>query len=603
MTTGEIERVSVPVDGGQADGPSYTPSISRDGNLVAFRSLADNLVQDDRNVASDIFVHDRRTGVTRRVSVNLDLDEGNEDSFAPAISGDGRYVAFESTASNLVAGDTNGVADIFVTDLVTGLTDRVSVASDGRQADLEPYGPSISDDGRFVAFVSASQSLDDRDRDVDLDVYVYDRTRDELSLVSRDLSGVGGNDDSLHPVISGDGSTIAFASAASNLFPGDVNGQIDLFVSDRAGGPGAADHPGRWPEAGDRASARMVPRCCSFRTRATWWPVMSMSVPTCSFSTGNLGSLRLLGQPAGEQTSHFTLFGVLSGDASAVAFASDGSELIDVDDNRRRDIFVQQLTGVHRVEVTGIEEIVGFGLRQPLFPVFDPGLKNSTMPTATASGTLIPNRPILIEPGLNGWTIRLVDERTGETWETVTASVDLDADGSIDPITETGIYQFGPLEPGDYQLYELTQSGWIPTSPAPCALCPIFQEPIDKEGRPPFAGPDPRIAQIPTPRDPAPAILRVTRVSAVGPDEREQLPVLYLHGMYEDGTSWEMTASTSGRSPTSPRVDRWSRVRREWKPMRFNSRLTRIASHSPPANRASRCCDLWTNCDSNRRSR
>ena len=368
--------------------------------------------------------------------------------------------------------------------MVTGLTDRVSVASDGRQADLESYQPSISDDGRFVAFVSASQSFDDRDRDVDLDVYVYDRVRDELSLVGRDLSGAGGNDDSLHPVISGDGSTIAFASAASNLFPGDVNGQIDLFVSDRAGGPvrriTQGDGPSWRPSLSEDGSQVL------FVSHASNLVAGDVNVgPDLFVFDRDLGSLRLLGQSAGEQTSHFTLFGVLSGDASAVAFASDGSELIDGDDNGRRDIFVQQLTGVHRVEVTGIEEIVGldFGNR-----FFLSAIQGQKFDDANGNGQrdVDPDSGDFIEPGLNGWTIRLVDQRTGETWETVTSNVDLDADGSIDPITETGIYQFGPLEPGDYELYEITQDGWLPTFPRlQLSPAPVPRRPVDNQ--PPIA--------------------------------------------------------------------------------------------------------------------
>ena len=133
-------------------------SISADGNVVTFRSLADNLVQDDRNDSSDIFVHDRRTRSVRRVSVNLDRDEGNEDSLhRRSVAMDGS--SFESTASNLVPGDTNAAADIFVADLFTGVIERVSVSSEGIQGDRDSYEPSISHDGRYVAFTSASRAL------------------------------------------------------------------------------------------------------------------------------------------------------------------------------------------------------------------------------------------------------------------------------------------------------------------------------------------------------------------------------------------------------------------------------------------------------------
>src|SRR5262249_22172880 len=143
LATSTTTRVSVASDGTQANGASTNPAVSADGSLVAFRSLASNLVAGDTNGVADVFVRNRLTGVTERVSVASDGTQGNAQSINPVISADGRFVAFESTASNLVADDTNLASDIFVHDRVTGVTERVSVASGGMQGTGSSTGPAI----------------------------------------------------------------------------------------------------------------------------------------------------------------------------------------------------------------------------------------------------------------------------------------------------------------------------------------------------------------------------------------------------------------------------------------------------------------------------
>jgi Tol biopolymer transport system component len=175
--TGQTSRVSVASDGTQANGLSRGVAISSNGRLVAFRSEATNLVSGDTNGVSDIFVHDRTTGQTTRVSVASDGTQGDGFSSFPAISRKGRYVAFQSLSTNLVSGDTNGVSDIFVHDRVTGQTTRVSVASDGTQGDLDSSVPAITPDGRHVAFGSAATTLVVGDTNGVGDTFVFDRYR------------------------------------------------------------------------------------------------------------------------------------------------------------------------------------------------------------------------------------------------------------------------------------------------------------------------------------------------------------------------------------------------------------------------------------------
>jgi Tol biopolymer transport system component len=234
--TGQTTVVSVASDGTQGNGVSYRPSISGDGRYVAFHSVASNLVPSDTNYAQDVFVHDRQTGQTSRVSVASDGTQGNSHSSWPSISAGGRYVAFHSWASNLVPDDTNGEADVFVHDRQTGQTSRVSVASDGTQGNTLSERPSISGDGRYVAFHSVASNLVPGDTNDAQDVFVHDRQAGQTTVVSIASDGTQGNGDSRYPSISADGRYVAFESHASNLVPGDSNGVRDIFVHDRQTG-------------------------------------------------------------------------------------------------------------------------------------------------------------------------------------------------------------------------------------------------------------------------------------------------------------------------------------------------------------------------------
>jgi hypothetical protein len=234
--TGQTTRVSVNSAGVQGNGDSNWSSISSDGRYVAFESLASNLVPNDTNGADDVFVHDRQTGQTMRVSVNSVGVEGNNNSNFPYISSDGRYVAFTSLASNLVPNDTNFAPDIFVHDRQTGQTTRVSVNSAGVQGNGDSNFPSISSDGRYVAFTSLASNLVPNDTNFAPDIFVHDRQTGQTTRVSVSSVGVQGNGDSIRPYISSDGRYVAFTSLASNLVPNDTNFVPDIFVHDRQTG-------------------------------------------------------------------------------------------------------------------------------------------------------------------------------------------------------------------------------------------------------------------------------------------------------------------------------------------------------------------------------
>jgi Tol biopolymer transport system component len=234
--TGTTQRISVASNGGEADGESRDPSISADGRYVAFWSHATNLVPDDTNGHADVFVHDRQTSTIVRASVDSNGNQASDHSFFPSLSADGRYVAFESSAPDLVAGDGNGLSDVFVRDLVAGTTERVSLDSSGAEGDGDSGLASISPDGRFVAFESFATNLVAGDVNGCRDVFVRDRSTGTTERASVDSSGVAGDGDSRAPAVSADGRYVAFESAASNLVPGDTNGHHDVFVRDRVDG-------------------------------------------------------------------------------------------------------------------------------------------------------------------------------------------------------------------------------------------------------------------------------------------------------------------------------------------------------------------------------
>jgi subtilisin family serine protease/Tol biopolymer transport system component len=238
--TGTTERVSVASDGTQTPQffSSSNPAISGDGRLVAFQSSASNLVTDDTNDTADIFVHDRETGVTERVSVASDGSETERFGFSsnPAISADGRHVAFQSSASTLAPGDTNNMSDVFVHDRETGSTERMSLASDGTQGDGFSGGPAISADGRYVGFPSGATTLVPGDTNGVWDAFVHDQEAGVTERVSVASAGTEANQTSgSTPALSADGRHVAFVSSASNLVPGDTNGQSDVFVRTRSG--------------------------------------------------------------------------------------------------------------------------------------------------------------------------------------------------------------------------------------------------------------------------------------------------------------------------------------------------------------------------------
>jgi len=292
LLTNTTTRVSVDSAGNPGNDSSYDPSISADGRFVAFQSDATNLVPGDTNNKNDIFLRDLSTNTTTRVSVDSAGNQGNEFSGEPSISGDGRFVAFSSGATNLVPGGTNNEEDIFVRDLSTNTTTLVSVSSSGDRANDYSSFPSISANGRFVTFYSFATNLVPGDTNDSRDIFVRDLLTNTTTLVSASSNGEIANRGSIRGSISADGRFVAFSSRATNLVPADTNNSDDIFVRDLS---------------------------TNTTTR------VSIS------STGNQGN-----QDSGSPS--------ISADGRFVTFSSEASNLVPGDTNDSEDIFVRDLS-------------------------------------------------------------------------------------------------------------------------------------------------------------------------------------------------------------------------------------------------------------------
>lgn len=234
--TETTQRVSVTSTGDPAEGVSNSPAISAHGRYVAFQSTASDLVPGDTNGQTDVFVRDRATGTTQRVSVTdsgAEVKNGSLAGSGPVLSAHGRYVAFGSSASDLVPGDTNGEVDLFVRDRVAGTTQRVSIGNTGAQANARSDIPALSAHGRYVAFHSPASNLVPEDTNNSWDVFVRDRVAGTTQRVSISENGAQADGTSTLPALSAHGRYVAFTSNAPNLVPADTNATYDVFVRDR----------------------------------------------------------------------------------------------------------------------------------------------------------------------------------------------------------------------------------------------------------------------------------------------------------------------------------------------------------------------------------
>lgn len=362
----------------QANAGSVVSSISGDGRFGVFTSDASNLLPGDTNGVSDVFVRDFERGATIRVSVSSSGDQGNGSSRQPDVSADGRYVVFTSDASNLVRGDANGVADVFRHDRRTGSTVRLSVSSLGTEANGGSHTPSISADGQIVAFRSLASDLVDGDTNGAADIFVRDVAAEATTRVSVSTLGAQADGASERPFISADGRAVAFGSEASNLVLGDTNGVADVFVRDLAAGTTLRGSVSSSGEPGSAAS--VLPSLSADGRLLAFVSQASNLVPgdstTCRAADGGARSCldafvhdlrtgvtsRVSLSSSGEEANGDTFSASVSADGRFVAFSSEASNLVPGDTNRRRDVFVHDReTGTTRQVSVSSDGVQGNG--------------------------------------------------------------------------------------------------------------------------------------------------------------------------------------------------------------------------------------------------
>lgn len=355
------ERVNLGVGGVEANDHSAlgAPNVNRNflsanGNLVVFWSTAQNLVPNDTNGVADVFVRNRAAGTTTRISVDSAGVESNGASTDPAISADGRFVVFTSAASNLVSNDANNRSDVFLHDLQTATTTRISLDSSGNEGNGDSGRPDISADGRFVAYHGTSSNLAPQDTNTTQDVYVTDRLSGITNCVSVDPGFVSGNGFSGNPALSANGRYVAFHSLASNLVTGDTNGVVDVFLRDRGTFTTTRESVNDLGEEGDFAS--QTPsisadgRYVAFASAATnlvWadtnnlWDVFRRDRATSLTRRASINNSLLQGNSVSQN-------GSISADGRFVAFVSAATNLVPNDTNGgvfnlNTDVFVRDM--------------------------------------------------------------------------------------------------------------------------------------------------------------------------------------------------------------------------------------------------------------------
>lgn len=354
---GTTQRVSVGPNGVQANANSHAaggpPAVNGDGSIVVFYSDAFNLVPNDTNNSSDIFVYDRTTDELTRINLGPNGEQANADSLNPAINASGRYIVYQSFASNLVADDTNGTSDIFIYDRMTGVTERI--CDDNVEPNGSAFVPAISPDGFFVAFATSSTNLIPDDTNGLVDVYVCNRFTDQYDRISVGVGGQG-NGISILPDISASGCFVVYKSEADNLVPNDRNERVDVFIRDRS--RGTTDAISKAIEGNTTANDASFPPTIddagtyvAFGSAATDLLFGDVNhVPSVYVRNRVTNAIRLVDvNDAGQQADAGTpdVKTGISGDGTWIGFVSAASNLtpLGVDRNFTTDVFIAENDG------------------------------------------------------------------------------------------------------------------------------------------------------------------------------------------------------------------------------------------------------------------
>lgn len=343
-STGVIERISKGTGGQESNSDSASPVLSADGRYVAFVSDASNLVSLDKNSTSDVFVYDRQLKSMSRVSLSSTGAESRGDSAhlihsAPSISGDGRFIAFTSTATNLVSGANTTMKRVYLRDRTAGITTLQSVNSSGTRANADSYDGKISANGYYVVFESLASNLVPSDTNGRSDIFVRNQTSKAVNRVSVNTSGAQGNAGSFNPAISTDGKFVVFASNASNLIASDNTTDADIYLHDRGTGQTSRISSGQSPYFDSEAASPAISDNGRYVAYQASFP---QQIYRRDRQTGALKQISsgypVFFHPEG------SLAPSISADGRFIAYSSDSPTLVPYDSNEWPDIFLYDNT-------------------------------------------------------------------------------------------------------------------------------------------------------------------------------------------------------------------------------------------------------------------
>jgi archaellum component FlaF (FlaF/FlaG flagellin family) len=347
--SGKTTRASKRTNGAEANGQSFAPQISDSGRFVAFSSFATNLIGLDGNGVLDVFVHDRNSKKTTRVSTRSNGGEANSGSTLQGISGDGRYVVFNSNASNLVPGDSNGTTDIFVKDRKTGKTTRVSERSNGAQGNGASQLGAISPNGRYVAFTSVATNLVPTDSNATQDVFVHDRNNKKTIRASVKGNNIQSNNFSHFPDVANNGSVV-FPSLATNLVNNDTNATWDAFLRNIKTKTTRIVSVSSAGIQGNAASGiNSIPKISADGKRITFDSQATnliagdtnVNLDVFMHNRANQTTRRLSVRFDGTQGNAAAIVGDMANTGRFVSFLSNSTNLVGGDANARNDVFVR----------------------------------------------------------------------------------------------------------------------------------------------------------------------------------------------------------------------------------------------------------------------
>jgi Tol biopolymer transport system component len=364
--TDNVRRVSEALGGIEGNGFSETPSISDSGFYVAYASAATNLVPGDINLNTDIFWEDPRSNITRRISVGLGGAEANAGSANPFISPNGRLVVYESDASNLVSGDTNGLKDVFLYDVNAGTNRRISLNSLGGQGNGNSFNPSISADSRYIVYESDASNLVFQDAAGQIpqdtngvrDIFIYDIQTQKTRRVSVDDDSIEGNGASKNSMISANGRFVIFQSEANNLVSDDTNNQSDIFVHDLVDNITtlASVIPGQDPSISYNGRFLVYSSDTQFNSSDT---NNASDIFFTDLATGATALVSVGSGQNGVLGNGGSFKPYISGGARFVGYESDASNLVAGDNNGVRDIILRDMIQVATkrisVDTNGVE--------------------------------------------------------------------------------------------------------------------------------------------------------------------------------------------------------------------------------------------------------